>query len=922
MSSDLQWCLFTAVGGLFFLRVLWILPSSYSSGRRRRCRRYRMSLVGFLWAHNVLLAITGTAHAVALVFWFSQPARRTFSTCCENIFNVLGACALQLVVALGCMFFTSFWRLAQDSAQSLCCQSVCWSVFCLAVHVAWGAPIYERLMRSCLATGFQNCPIDFLLDSPHGLEGLLRVINLLQLALSALAVLSAVVHAAAVHVEAASDRLGCLPTLLTSLADLFALPAAPVGCIPHDISLTDLGHLIALLLAVAPLVVALSLFVLPVLALLLLPASLAVGCCGRQFTRASPARSAPPRTCQTRRRSLESAETNIAPPISYRQPRATPAAVGRVAVERREPLLAAADARSDDAPRGHGTYLNGPVTAVASAGPLAPPSGDAAARLLEQLTATDDGSDSTLFGDGEPPLVHSRRAAGPQGRLAPSRSRHSAARSDLPQIGENSPLAMPLPQHAPVSPRDQRSAASANDVEAGSEVDVTGGGSDESLPPSGGLVALSASSLQHATEGFAQDRVLGSGGFGCVYRCESVDGIPAAAGALAVKQLAPDSAQGVTELLNEIQILGACGHPHLLPLFGFCLEPTCRCLVFSLMLGGSLHDRRFFSADAAAAARLSQLGMHAPSPLTWVHTLRILAQVASAIVYLHTPTPNGKPPLLHRDVKPENILLNGRGDAKLADVGLAKAANELQRGASAVFTTSLVGTPGYIDPLYMNGGGRVATMTDGYAFGVTALVCLTGQPAVLPGGSSLLEACAALLDDPTRAVLTGWPDPAALWPDAFARKLAEVIASLVCRMRHERATPNDAARRLQGLAEAAAMIYRDGDGEVVEEEEGNEPAAGESALARPSVLVEGVSEEGVTSTSVAEVTSLRECVVCLSEPRAVRFAPCGHAVCCAECGDELVRRVRPCPACRAPIASVAERGAHVGAQETFRGVVP
>ena len=65
---------------------------------------------------------------------------------------------------------------------------------------------------------------------------------------------------AAVHVEAASDRLGCLPTLLTSLADLFALPAAPVGCIPHDISLTDLGHLIALLLAVAPLVVALSLF--------------------------------------------------------------------------------------------------------------------------------------------------------------------------------------------------------------------------------------------------------------------------------------------------------------------------------------------------------------------------------------------------------------------------------------------------------------------------------------------------------------------------------------------------------------------------------------------------------------------------------------------------------------------------------------
>ena len=104
-------------------------------------------------------------------------------------------------------------------------------------------------------------------------------------------------------------------------------------------------------------------------------------------------------------------------------------------------------------------------------------------------------------------------------------------------------------------------------------------------------------------------------------------------------------------------MLRGCAHPYLLPLLGYSLEKDA-CLVFPLMRGGSLADR-LWPGDASSE-RLSRLGLCSPlAPLAWRELLRILRQTISALLYLHTPDPtSGKGSVIHRDFKPENILLD------------------------------------------------------------------------------------------------------------------------------------------------------------------------------------------------------------------------------------------------------------------------
>jgi len=152
-------------------------------------------------------------------------------------------------------------------------------------------------------------------------------------------------------------------------------------------------------------------------------------------------------------------------------------------------------------------------------------------------------------------------------------------------------------------------------------------------------------------------------------------------------RLGQASLQGIPEFLREVTVLGVYFHPNIEPLLSFCLSrhegQQEACLVYPLMARGGL--------DQALAAR-------AAHPLDAAARLRIAADVAAGLGFLHAPGA-GLAPMLHRDVKSSNVLLDGELRARVSDVGLARP----QRGATM---TAGVGTFGYIDPEYFATGAR------------------------------------------------------------------------------------------------------------------------------------------------------------------------------------------------------------------------
>jgi serine/threonine protein kinase len=209
---------------------------------------------------------------------------------------------------------------------------------------------------------------------------------------------------------------------------------------------------------------------------------------------------------------------------------------------------------------------------------------------------------------------------------------------------------------------------------------------------------------------------------------------------LAIKKLDPDSMQGHTEFLQEVQVLGACRHQNLTPLLGFAADTGGVCLVTPLMKGGSLEDRLI--QDVTARQRLSKLP-GAPAggfePLSWLERLAVAVDVVAGLLYLHTPDPyTHKPTILHCDMKPSNILLDQDKRARLADMGLARA----QHPAAAHLTaaSSIAGTNGYLDGYYLT-TGRFDEIADAYAVGVTLLVLLSGSAAVDPVQGHIIGRC-------------------------------------------------------------------------------------------------------------------------------------------------------------------------------------
>ncbi|CAN6451528.1 unnamed protein product [Victoria cruziana] len=210
--------------------------------------------------------------------------------------------------------------------------------------------------------------------------------------------------------------------------------------------------------------------------------------------------------------------------------------------------------------------------------------------------------------------------------------------------------------------------------------------------------------LEKATDGFSASNELGDGGFGIVYYGVLSDGRK-----VAVKRLFEHSLNRVEQFMNEIEILSNIQHINLVQLHG-CTTRNSRelLLVYEYVDNGTVGDHLNGSRAAEGC-------------LTWTLRLNIAVKTAEALAYLHQL----KPPIVHRDVKSSNILLDKNFDAKVSDFGLSR----LFPFDVTHVSTIPQGTPGYIDPQYHQ-CYQLTDKSDVYSFGVVLMELISSLPAV------------------------------------------------------------------------------------------------------------------------------------------------------------------------------------------------
>uniref|UniRef100_A0A5B7BII9 non-specific serine/threonine protein kinase n=1 Tax=Davidia involucrata TaxID=16924 RepID=A0A5B7BII9_DAVIN len=212
--------------------------------------------------------------------------------------------------------------------------------------------------------------------------------------------------------------------------------------------------------------------------------------------------------------------------------------------------------------------------------------------------------------------------------------------------------------------------------------------------------------LATATKNFRQECLVGEGGFGRVYkgRLEKTGQI------VAVKQLDRNGVQGNREFLVEVLMLSLLHHQHLVNLIGYCADGDQRLLVYEYMPLGSLEDHLL---DVPAEQK----------PLDWFTRMKIALGAAKGLEYLHD---KANPPVIYRDLKSPNILLDTEYNAKLSDFGLAKLGPV---GDKTHVSSRVMGTYGYCAPEYQR-TGQLTVKSDVYSFGVVLLELITGRRAI------------------------------------------------------------------------------------------------------------------------------------------------------------------------------------------------
>ncbi|KAG6488318.1 L-type lectin-domain containing receptor kinase IX.1-like [Zingiber officinale] len=227
---------------------------------------------------------------------------------------------------------------------------------------------------------------------------------------------------------------------------------------------------------------------------------------------------------------------------------------------------------------------------------------------------------------------------------------------------------------------------------------------DHEFESEGGPKRFSFQELSFATKDFSEEKKLGEGGFGLVYKgCLKDINLD-----VAIKRISKGSKQGRKEYISEVKIFSRLRHRNLVQLIGWCHTKGEFLLVYEFMPNGSLDSYLYSKAKF----------------LQWPARHRIAMGLASALFYLHE---EGQQCVVHRDIKPSNVMLDSAFNAKLGDFGLARLVDH----DSDLQTTDLAGTRGYMAPecFYT---GKASKESDVYSFGIVALEIACGRRTIEP----------------------------------------------------------------------------------------------------------------------------------------------------------------------------------------------
>ncbi|BFI32270.1 hypothetical protein MPTK2_4g04280 [Marchantia polymorpha subsp. ruderalis] len=277
--------------------------------------------------------------------------------------------------------------------------------------------------------------------------------------------------------------------------------------------------------------------------------------------------------------------------------------------------------------------------------------------------------------------------------------------------------------------------------------------------------------IKAATKDF--HTMIAEGGFGPVYYGKLADGQE-----VAVKVHKGSGSQGATEFFMEVDLLSRIHHRNLVSLVGHCQESQEQILVYAYMKKGTVRDHLYGGGRRGS--------------LDWRTRLEIASDSARGLAYLHTGC---QPPIIHRDVKSNNILLDDKMRAKVADFGISKVHGDDQTAVE----TRIKGTIGYLDPEYFS-TQRLTAKSDVYSFGVVLLEIVTGRPPIEKNShlKDMVQGC--LRDIDMKAIA----DPA-LEGDYYIEAMWKVVElGLQCLENDPKDRP-DMIGVLRGLTEAMEL---------------------------------------------------------------------------------------------------------------------